>query len=185
MIRSGLKAGLVPVLISFFLIFNACAPTNTIIYKQPKGTVTGYDTIEIPNFDKTDKEWVPYDSYTEIPDMLAERLRSTNQFREIIRSESDDTSSNRVLLVRGTVTGFKRGCKFCEWFSLGINDKGKGSVSVWVKLIDKATGDTITDAGIEGRATKPGYGKSRYVRVVDEIVNLIENANGKNHKNLD
>lgn len=179
MIGRGLKRSFPLALILSFPILIACAPTNTVIYKQPEGKFAKYDIIEIPNFKKTDAEWVPYDSYTEIPDMLAEKLRTTNEFKEIRRSESNDTASEgRVLLVKGTVTGFKRGCKFCEWL-IRVNDKGKGSISVWVRLIDKATGDTITDAGIEGRATKPGYGKSRYVRVVNEIAHLIENVDGE------
>jgi hypothetical protein len=132
--------------------------------------------IEIPNFTKTDSEWVPYDSYTQIPDMLAEKLRTTNEFREIRRSEYNTPTQERVLLVKGTVTGYTRGCKYCEWL-IRVNDKGKGSLSVWVRLIDKTTGDALTDAGIEGRAVKPGYGKSRYVRIVDEIGHLIENVN--------
>jgi hypothetical protein len=180
MIGYRLKRGL-PLALAFYLpILIGCAPTNTIMYKRPEGGFAKYDIIEIPNFKKTDTEWVPYDSYTEIPDMLAEKLRATNGFREIRRSESKDTWSEggRVLLVEGTVTGFKRGCKFCEWF-IRVNDKGKGSISVWVRLIDKATGYTIADAGIEGRATKPGYGRSRYVRVVNEIVHLIEGASGE------
>ena len=157
-----------------FLI--ACAPTNVILYKQPDGKVAKYDVIEIPNFTKTDAEWVPYESYTEIPDLLAEKLRTTNEFKEIRRSESNTPSQERVLLVKGTVTGYNRGCKYCEWL-IRVNDKGKGSVSVWVRLIDKTTGDALTDVGIEGRATKPGYGKSRYVRIVDEIEYLIGNVN--------
>lgn len=163
-------------LISFFLFLIACAPTNVILYKEPAGKIAKYDVIEIPNFAKTDAEWVPYESYTQIPDMLAEKLRATDEFKEIRRSESDTRSQKRVLLVKGSVTGYSRGCKYCEWL-IRVNDKGKGSVFVWVSLIDKTTGYTLTDAGIEGRATKPGYGNSRYVRIVDEIEHLIEIVN--------
>jgi hypothetical protein len=163
-------------LIIFCLFLIACAPSNVVQYKQSDGKTSRYDVIEIPNFTKTDSEWVPYDSYTQIPDMLAEKLRTTNEFREIRRSEYNTPTQERVLLVKGTVTGYTRGCKYCEWL-IRVNDKGKGSLSVWVRLIDKTTGDALTDAGIEGRAVKPGYGKSRYVRIVDEIGHLIENVN--------
>jgi hypothetical protein len=83
-----------------------------------------------------------------------------------------------VRLVEGSVTCYNPGCKLCEWY-IRINDKGKSSVSVRVKLVDKATGDIIVDAGIEGRAKKPGYGNSRYIRITDEIVRLIEDVNNK------
>jgi curli biogenesis system outer membrane secretion channel CsgG len=156
-----------------------CAPTKTVFYKKPdKSKTASYQVIEIPNFTKTDKEWVPYDSYTQIPDMIAEKLRTSNRFSEIRRSSSNSASEERVLLVQGSVTGYSRGCKFCEWF-IRVNDKGKSSVSVRVRLIDKATGEILADTSIQGRAKKPGYGKSRYVRIVDEIVSLIQGINNK------
>jgi hypothetical protein len=164
--------------ILFFTILLGCGATKTVFYKQPYNKIAKYQVIEIPNFNKTDKEWVPYDSGLQIPDMVAEKLRADSHFNEIRRSESNVTSEERVLLVEGTVTGYKPGCKLCEWY-IRINDKGKSSVSVRVKLVDKATGDIIVDAGIEGRAKKPGYGNSRYIRITDEIVRLIEDVNNK------
>lgn len=163
-------------LLSLFLL-TGCFPASTVFHKQSGEGVGEYQVVRIPDFDKTDGEWVPYDSASQIPDMVAERLRTTNEFSEISRSEPDLAPDKKVLLVEGVVTGYSRGCKFCEWFFFGINDKGKSSVSVRVKLIDSTTGDVITDAEIEGRAKDPGYGKSRYVRIVDEIVNLIHNVN--------
>lgn len=168
------------VLILLVISSFGCGASRTVINKAQESVTIKYQIIEIPNFKKTNLEWVPYDSYTEIPDLVAERLRDTNRFKRITRNESDGLSDSDVLIVKGTVTGFDRGCKFCEWFSLGINDNGKGTVYVWVKLIDKKTGRTITDASINGRASDPGYGRSRYLRVSEEIVELIENiSDGK------
>jgi hypothetical protein len=165
-------------LILFFTILLGCSATKTVFYKQPDNKIAKYQVVEIPNFNKTDKEWVPYDSGLQIPDMVAEKLRADSHFNEIRRSESNVTSEERVLLVEGSVTGYNPGCKLCEWY-IRINDKGKSSVSVRVKLVDKATGDIIADTSIEGRAKKPGYGKSRYIRITDEIVRLIEDVNNQ------
>lgn len=151
-----------------------CGASRTIINKKPESNSANYQVVEIPDFDKTDQEWVPYDSYSEIPDMVAEELRKNNHFRKILRNKSDDSTEDRVLLVKGTVTGYDRGCKYCEWYSFGINDKGKGVVYVGIQLIDKNTGLIITDASVSGRAKDPGYGRSKYIRVKDEIVNLIQ-----------
>jgi len=163
-------------LIVIFLILIGCSPAKTVFYKTPDIKIANYQIIEMPNFNKNDKEWVPYDSASLIPDMVAEKLRTSNHFNEIIRSESNIASRERVLLVKGTVTGYKPGCKFCEFLAGRINDKGKSSVSVRVKLIDKTTGDVLADAEMEGRAKNPGTGSSRYTRVVDEIVKLISNV---------
>ena len=51
------------------------------------------------------------------------------------------------------------------------------SVQVWVTLIDSTTGDILADLGIDGRAKEPGHGRSKYTRVVDEIVKVIETVN--------
>jgi len=180
MVRSGglISWRTICTLISFLsLIAVGCTASYTVINKKPEGKETRYDVIEIPNFRKTNLEWVPYDSYAVIPDMIAEKLRGTNQFRMINRTESNSSSEHSVLVVRGTVTGYDRGCKYCEWHSLGINDKGKGAIYVGIQLVDKSTGDTITDASIYGRAKDPGYGRSKYIRVTDEIVDLIEKVN--------
>ncbi len=162
-------------LILFFLLLIGCSPTKTVFYKTPDSKTAEYQIIEIPNFNKNNEEWVPYDSASQIPDMVAEKLRITNHFNEIIRSDSKIVSQEKALLVEGTVTGYNPGCKFCEFLVGRINDKGKSSVSVRVKLIDKTTGEVITDAEIEGRAKNPGTGASRYTRLVDEIVKLIQN----------
>ncbi len=166
-------------LLSLFalLMLPGCFPARTVFHKQPGDEVKRYQAVQIPDFDKTDAVWVPYDSASQIADMVAERLRKTNEFVEISRSESGLAPDKKVLLVEGVVTGYSRGCKFCEWFFFGINDKGKSSVSVRVKLIDAATGNILTDVEIQGRAKDPGYGSSRYVRVADEIVDLIHSVN--------
>ncbi|HSE84078.1 MAG TPA: DUF4410 domain-containing protein [Thermodesulfobacteriota bacterium] len=161
----------------FLFVLSGCFPTKTVFHKQPGDEVERYQVVQIPDFDKTDATWVPYDSSSQIPDMLAERLRKTNEFGEISRSESGSEPDKKVLLVEGVVTGYSRGCKFCEWFFFGINDKGKSSMSIRVKLIDATTGNVLTDAEIQGRAKDPGYGSSRYERIVDEIVDLIHDVN--------
>ena len=134
--------------------------------------------VVIPDFRKTDLEWVPYDSGTEIADMVAEELRKDNEFEVISRSPLDNQElDQRVLLVRGTVSGYVRGCKYCEFIFRGIKDKGKMSVQVWVTLIDSTTGEILADVGIDGRATGPGTGRTKYTRVVDEIVKVVETVN--------
>ena len=51
------------------------------------------------------------------------------------------------------------------------------SVQVWVTLVDGTTGEVLADVGIDGRATGPGTGRSKYTRVVDEIVKVVEEVN--------
>ncbi len=161
-----------------FLILIGCTPTNVNVYKAPESTYESYEVILIPDFRKTDLEWVPYDSGVEIADMVAEELRTKNNIDVVSRSSTyDSKGQQRVLLVRGTVSGYVRGCKYCEYIFRGIKDKGKMSVQVWVTLIDGTTGDVLADVGIDGRATGPGTGRSKYTRVVDEIVDIIEVVN--------
>jgi len=178
------------IIIFLFLLFNliiiSCSPIKIKSYKNvDKNLNYSYEIIELPNFDKTDEHWVPYDSNTIIPDMVAKSLKSQFKDLQIIRTSSEffrprsQVSGKNILLVKGEVTKYNRGCKYCEWL-IRLNDKGKSSITVRVYLIDKNTGEIIADQSIEGRAKKPGYGESRYIRVRDEIVRLVKQAKTKN-----
>ncbi|HSG31819.1 MAG TPA: hypothetical protein VLB82_09765 [Thermodesulfobacteriota bacterium] len=168
------------------IIFTGCSPIKIISYKNIDSNINySYELIEIPDFDKTEENWVPYDSNTIIPDMVAKSLESQFKNIEITRTSSEffrprsNISGKNILLVKGEVTNYNRGCKYCEWF-LRRNDKGKSSVTVRINLIDKHTGEIIADKSIKGRAKSPGYGESRYIRVRDEIVSLVLKITAKN-----
>jgi hypothetical protein len=138
-----------------------------------------YQAIELPDFDRTKDAWVPYDSATIIPDMVAEELKAKGVFTQIERSKGvTESHPAGTLIVEGTVTGYNPGCKFCEWL-IRVNDKGKSSIAVRVKFIDGASGDVLADVEINGRATRTGTGRDRYIRVVNEIVSLVEKMNHK------
>lgn len=153
----------------------SCSPTTIITYKEiDTNKFYSYEIIELPNFDKTTENWVPYDSNTIIPDMVADSLESENLFSQIIRTPHvSPIERDNTILVKGIVTDYNRGCKFCEWF-IRLNDKGKSSITVRIQLIDKKTGEIITEQSIKGRAKSPGYGESRYFRVRDKIVSMIK-----------
>ena len=161
-----------------FLIIAGCTPTTVNVYKAPQSAYENYEVILIPDFRKSDLECVPYDSGVEIADMIAEELRAKNNIEVVSRTTSYDANGQqKVMVVRGVVSGYVRGCKYCEYAFRGVKDKGKGSVQVWVTLIDGTTGEVLADVGIDGRAKGPGTGKSKYTRVVDEIVNMVEVVN--------
>lgn len=164
-------------LIISLIFISGCGAQFTTVYKQPVPTGKKYEIIQIPDFGKTDTEFVPLDSVTLIPDMLAEKLLQSGNYRIIDRSPDPVESNENVLIVKGVVTGFIKGCKYCEMIFMGLDDRGKGRTSVWVQLIDGNTGELITDFGTQGTAKKPGYGKSRYIRVVDIIAEKIEQVN--------
>lgn len=164
------------ILISFIFLFG-CGSQFTTVYKQPVNTGKNYQIVQIPDFKKTEAEFVPLDSVTLIPDMLSEKLLRSGRFKVIDRSSDPVDPDQNVLIVKGVVTGFIKGCKYCEMIFMGIDDRGKGRTSVWVQLIDGNTGELITDFGVQGTAKKPGYGKSRYIRIVDIIAEKIDKIN--------
>jgi len=164
--------------IIFSIIFlYGCGAQFTTVYKQPVQTGKKYEIIQIPDFNITETEFVPLDSVTLIPDMISEKLLITGNYRVIERAQVPVDSTQNVLIVKGIVTGFIKGCKYCEMIFMGLDDRGKGRTSVWVQLIDGSTGELITDFGVQGTAKKPGYGKSRYIRIVDIIAEKIEELN--------
>jgi hypothetical protein len=110
--------------------------------------------------------------------MVAEELRAENKVEIVSRSSTyDKVGDERVLVIRGVVSGYVRGCKYCEYAFRGVQDKGKMSVQVWVTLVDGTTGEILADVGVDGRAKSPGTGRSKYTRVVDEIVKVVEVVN--------
>lgn len=166
------------VILFFLLLFGCTGPTNVNVFKAPESAHASYDVILVPDFRKTDLEWVPYDSGTVIADMVAEELRTQDKFKVISRSDSaTELENQRVLVVDGIVSGYKRGCKYCEYIFMGVGDRGKMSVQVRVTLVDEVTGEILADVGIDGRAKPPGTGNSKYFRVVDEIVKVIDTVN--------
>lgn len=154
-------------------LISACAPLSKQVYKSPSPETLEYDVVQIPDFRTNDAIWVPYDSNTVIADMIYEELLRSDKFDLVERSSQSVRHGEKVLLVKGVVTDYDRGCKFCEWFFLGINDKGKSTISVWVELVDKSSGTVLTDFSLHGRAEDPGHGRSRYARVVREISRII------------
>ncbi len=166
------------VLLIIFSLFLAlgCSARKTVFHKPLQNTSTQYVVIEIPNFAHSEENWVPYDSVSVIPDMVAERLRIDGNFNEIKRN--GEASAENALLLMGKVINYDPGCKFCEWF-FGFNDHGKSSVAVRVEFIDKMSGEVIVDVEIEGKAKKPGTGRSRYIRIVDELVSIVKSVNQK------
>lgn len=161
------------IIFSLFLVLG-CSARKTVFHKPLQNTSTHYVVIEIPNFAHSDSNWVPYDSVSIIPDMVAEQLRRDDFFSQIKRS--DGTSVDNALLLAGKVINYDPGCKYCEWF-FGFNDNGKSSVAVRVEFIDRASGEIIADVEIEGKAKSPGTGRSRYVRIVDELVSIVKSVN--------
>ncbi|MGH7885909.1 MAG: hypothetical protein ACRENO_09470 [Thermodesulfobacteriota bacterium] len=167
-----------PINIAILTVFLfSCGPLYITTYKNSEKPVQKYEYVEIPDFRKTEGEWVPYDSNVNIPDLIAKKLIEQGIFKIVDRSGKALDADSNVLLVKGVVTRFDRGCKFCEWIFFGIDDSGLGSMSVWVQLIDKKSGTLITDFSIRARAKKPGYGNSRYTRVVDKTVEIINQKN--------
>lgn len=169
---------LVPIKLIFLaLFFISCGPLYITTYKNSEKPVQKYNFVEIPDFNKIEGEWIPYDSPVNIPDLIAKKLIEQGNFAAVDRTGNAFDKQNDVLLVKGVVTRFDRGCKFCEWIFFGIEDSGLGSMYVWVQLIDKKSGILITDFSLRGRAKKPGYGNSRYTRVVDKTVEIINEKN--------
>ena len=166
-------------LIIFFasIFLSSCGAQFVTVYKQPIPIDRNYEIVQIKDFTKTDKEFVPLDSVTLIPDMIAETLLGTGKYKLIDRTDTPMDVDTDYLVVKGAVTGFIKGCKYCEMIFMGIDDRGKGRTSVWVQLIDGHSGELITDFGVQGTAKKPGHGESRYIRIVDIIAGKIKELN--------
>ena len=156
-------------------VATGCSAGKLVYRIPPPGEGAAYKAVVVSDFDLIRDGWVPYDSGTTIADMVAAELSRSGNFEYVERVRVPDgaDAAAGTLLIRGTVLHYDPGCKFCEWL-IRVNDKGKSSVTVRAVFVDVATGRVVADAEIEGRAKKPGWGKSRYVRVVDRIVSIVD-----------
>lgn len=165
------------ILILSTLFIVGCSAKKTVYLKGLPEQTQRYEVVELPDFSLGDENWVPLDSASIIPTMVAEKLMVKGSFAEVRRPKSSgEALGDGTLLLKGTVLNYDAGCKFCEWF-LGFNDHGKSSIVVRVEFVDSGSGDVIADVEILGKAKKPGTGRSRYARIVDEIVSIIEKVN--------
>ena len=152
------------VLSGLVLLLTACTQAGTIVAQKPIPTdVSRSSTLGVTVMSSKN---IPKSELQTLETTLAERLTSVGRFREVsAQSVTLDDTRDLTLLV--DVITLPKGS---IWdYSLF----GEGEVKFDVKLIQRANGQVIGAAVVNGEASRGILGSSARNRAVDEAVNKV------------
>mgnify|MGYP001772914394 FL=1 len=159
-----------------FLIVG-CGDLKTVSsFNPPESKLSKYKALEIADFE-TQIDSVPKDALTAIPDEVAKLLASQkNTFQKIERREIEDAPAEDTLILLGEVTDYQSGKSIKA--KEGAIKFGEASLSIHIRLVDKATGNEIASGEVSGSSSigflkSVGVTKGVYRGIAEEIVKSI------------
>jgi hypothetical protein len=159
------------------LSITGCGDLKVTSYFNPSDPkLNRYKTLEIADFE-TEITDVPKEALTRISDEVAKLIVSKNiGFQKVERGSIEGDPTQQTLILVGEITGYESGKSFKE--EGGALKFGEASLTVHVWLLDKNTGDGITDGEVSGLSTigflRSGFiTKGVYEAIAQEIVKFI------------
>lgn len=165
--------------ILYMLTFLAigCGDLKTVSsFNPPEAKLAKYKALEIPDFE-TQIDNAPKSALTEIPDEVAKLLASRkNTFQKVERGKIEDVPAENTLILIGEVTDYQSAKSFKA--EGGAIKFGDASLSVHIKLVEKATGDEVASGEVSGSSSigflrNAGFTQGVYKALAEEIVNSI------------
>ena len=160
-----------------FLSITGCGDLKITSYFNPSDPkLNKYKMLEIVDFE-TEITDVPNEALTRIPDEIAKLITSKNVgFQKVGRGSIEGEPAQQTLVLVGEITGYESGKSFKK--EGGALKFGEASLTVHVWLLDKNTGDDITDGEVSGLSTigflRSGFiTKGVYEAVAQEVVKFI------------
>jgi ribosomal protein L18E len=154
-----------------------CGHLKTVSsFSPPEAKLAKYKALEIADFE-TQVDNVPKEALTKIPDEIAKLLASKrNAFQKVERSKIEDVPAEDTLILLGEVTDYESGKSFKT--KEGAIKFGEASLSIHIRLIEKATENEIASGEVSGSSSigflKGGsITKGVYNGLAEEIVKSI------------
>jgi hypothetical protein len=165
--------------IPFMLIISiaGCGDLKTVSsFNPPEAKLAKFKAVEIADFE-TQIDNVPRAALTTIPDEVAKLLASKkNIFQKVERSKIEDVPAENTLILLGEITDYQSVKSFkAEGGSLKF---GVASISIQIRLVEKATGDEVASGEVSGSSSigflrDVGFTQGVYKGLAEEIVNSI------------
>jgi len=159
------------------LSITGCGDLKVASYFNPSDPkLNKYKTLEIADFE-TEITDVPNEALTRISDEVAKLTVSKNiGFQKVERGSTEGDPTQQTLVLVGEITGYESGKSFKR--EGGALKFGEASLTVHVWLLDKNTGDNITNGEVTGLSTfgflRSGFiTKGVYEALAQEIVKFI------------
>jgi hypothetical protein len=127
------------------LVVAASAQTNTEKTHKNK-----YQNIEVTRFEVEAGNEVPPEYLDELAKDIANQLRDTRKFKQVIAiGETATDTSAPTLRLSGTITKFKKGSR-AKRYLVGFG-AGATRMVVHVKFADASTGETLFEDDVDGK----------------------------------
>ena len=139
-------------------LMTGCGDLKTVSsFNPPEAELGKYRALEIAHFE-TEIDDVPKQALTKIPDEVAKLLTSKkNSFQRVERSSIEDVPRENTLVLLGEITDYESGRSIKA--KEGSVKFGEATLSVHLRLVDKATGNEIASGEVSG-SSSIGYLRS-------------------------
>ena len=118
--------------------------------KAEKSYKNKYQNIEVMRFDVQAGNEVPPEYLDELAKDIANQLRDTKKFKQIIRvGETATDAAAPTLRLSGTITKFKKGSR-AKRYLVGFG-AGATKMVVHVKFADASTGEVLFEDDVDGK----------------------------------
>jgi hypothetical protein len=109
-----------------------------------------YKGIEVVRFEVKEGVQIPQDYLITLTEELVKQVTETKRFSDVMREgESPKDASASSLKLVGTVTEFKAGSR-AKRYLIGFG-AGKTTIKAHVKFLDRATGEVLFEADVDGK----------------------------------
>lgn len=132
------------------LVALSCMDCLTASGQRQTGNLKNrYENIEVTGFDVKKGIEFPNDYMQRMMAGVVKDLRAIKKFKQVFaEGETQQNGSASTIQVVGTVVKYKRGNRAKRFIALGL--AGETKVVAHVKFIDKATGELLIEADVDG-----------------------------------
>lgn len=145
-------------------------------FNPPAAKLAKFKALEIADFE-TQIDRVPKSALTAIPDEVAKLLASKKTlFQKVERSKIENVPDEVTLILFGEITDYQSAKSFKA--EGGAVKFGVASLSIHIRLVEKATGDEVASGEVSGSSSigflrDVGFTQGVYKGLAEEIVNYI------------
>lgn len=137
-------------LLCLFAATSLVTTTASAQTKTEKTHKNKYQNIEVTRFDIEAGNEVPPEYLDELAKDIANQLRDTRKFKQVVRvGETATDTAAPTLRLTGTITKFKKGNR-AKRYLIGFG-AGATKMNVHVKFTDAATGETLFEDDVDGK----------------------------------
>lgn len=161
---------------AILILLASCGDLKTTSYfSQPAERLTDYSAVEVHDFESRIEKF-PNKALSEIPDRIAEKLRSAGLFSTASRSDVSNTPADQTVVLLGEITEFQSAGDV--EYEGGALKFGEVNMTLSLAMVEKRTGEEIASGEVSsfssmGFLQGDIFGDSLYDQIADEVVDFV------------